>query len=395
MSYWMGFLFLTLSFFSNEVLVLKNGKSMTCDSYEVQGDKVTINAKGQTFSIPEKLIDWEASKKATEQNAQKKEAQQAKQNPKKPAAKPKKRGPISLTTKDLRKNKADNRSGPVTIQFKMLSNSIIVGMHINGKGPFNFILDTGASVTMIDPEVLAKSGVKLKQETTGVVGVGGQPIQANLCTLDELSLEGAKVYGMDAVAHRIGHLYQADLYGLIGQDFLNHFIMNLDANSKTLTLTPANAITSEVSRAESGKKYDAAEMERLLNQAFQTMNKAYRRIGQNRNGNDTNRTIRDLKLADRQIRDAKQQLRYQKSLIQTVNDSQISAEERDGFRRYQACIPKADFFIDLLQKLNRTLTIASNNENPDSTLLADLRRQVDQTNNAYHEFDACISPITP
>ena len=404
---WSLGLFLGIAlFFQSDVLVLKNGRKMLCDSYTIANGKVTIQAKGQTFSLPESAIDWDASEKATKAVAREKQqaeaqAQKAAQDKKTKRLeqiaaleKARESGGLSLTTKDLRKNNLSTSNGPFKVSFRMLSNSIIVAMHINDQGPFDFVLDTGAAVTMIDPQILSQTGVAANGPTVDVVGVGGLPVRAPVCTLDKLALGDAVVQGMDAVAHRIDHLFRTDIYGLIGQDFLNHFVMNLDAVNKTLTLTPQfDGQREMVSRSQSGAKYDHERVQSMLKGAFATMDNQYRQLGQARDPETINRNVRELRMVDSQIRDVKQQLRYQKSYLESLMEEQLAADERDKIQGFLNCYARLDLAIDHLLAFNRTLTQAANQAEPSQRLLDDLKSDADRASESDRNFQDCYQQI--
>lgn len=237
----------------NDILILKNGKNLPCDEYTVVKGRVTILTNGQTFSIPEKLVDWEASESAKQALDKQREAERKAAEVKKPP--PPKRGPITLTTRDLKDKPERIKSGPVTVNFKKSNNSIVVAMTVNGKGPFDFILDTGAAITCIDPEVLRLADIKPKIESIQLVGVSGRTIHALRCEVPKISLSGATVHQLEAASYRISSLYQQGFYGLIGQDFLNHFIVNIDATTNLLKLTPIGSSSGDGTRGNSSK-YD-------------------------------------------------------------------------------------------------------------------------------------------
>ena len=49
----------------------------------------------------------------------------------------------------------DKGKNHVTIPFRMVRNMIVIKLTINGKGPFNFILDTGVGLMIItDPSIV-------------------------------------------------------------------------------------------------------------------------------------------------------------------------------------------------------------------------------------------------
>lgn len=364
-----------------------------CDTFTVSEGRVLVTAKGQSFTLPESLIDWPASEKAkAELDAQERAKEQRAEEAVKAANQPSvPRQKITLTTKDLKREEVPGTTGPITVSFKMISNSIVVGMLVNGEGPFNFILDTGASITTIDPEIVEKAGVTVKNETINVVGVGGNPISAPLISIGTLALEGALVSNLEAVSTRIHHLYTSQLYGLIGQDFLNHFVMNLDTNAKTITLTPQTALPSEVSKSESAKKFDSNLAMAELRQAMVTMERNYYLL-KSENG-VPNLMVSELNRAKQQISSVKQQLRYQQTMLGATDSVNLPTTEREYIQAFKVCAPHFDLFIDHLLTLNRTLTSACNNMPADERLLSDLQRNRDKTELAMTEYQACLQKI--
>jgi hypothetical protein len=73
------------SLFGAEILVLKNGKKITIENYEVKGQYVLIKGKnGEVHQLPSKIIDFDKSKAATEhENARLAEIEAEKNKPKK------------------------------------------------------------------------------------------------------------------------------------------------------------------------------------------------------------------------------------------------------------------------------------------------------------------------
>lgn len=387
-------LFLSLMF-QSDILILKNGKNLPCDEYTVADGRVTIKANGQTFSIPEKLVDWDASRKAKQalvkkQNDEAKADAKAKKAPRRP---PEKRSPITLTTKDLNTKGRSATTGPVTIKFRMSGNSIIVGMTFNDKGPFDFVLDTGASITAIDPDILKEAGITPEREIIPIVGIGGRPIQARACKVPKLALNDATVYNMKATSYRISSLYNSGFYGLIGQDFLNHFVMQLDASTKTLTLTPTGTVPSEMTLMDSAEKYDHQKTTNKLEKAFKVIEANVRKAGQTRSSSETNRIIRELRQVDRELLDVKQQLRYQKSALRAGMGSKVTEKERQSMENLSLCLPKADLFVDQVSVLNRALTQMINQREPNQKTRDNLNHHLTKTDKAWHVLKSCYDGL--
>src|SRR6202034_490805 len=58
-----------------------------------------------------------------------------------------------------------------SLTLRLVENSLIVApIEINDAGPYDFVIDTGAQVTTIEPSLAAELGLKVKG-TTGVSGV--------------------------------------------------------------------------------------------------------------------------------------------------------------------------------------------------------------------------------
>lgn len=235
------------SFLFDEVLVLRNGKKMVVERYEKQGSQLRVFAKGEVFMLPERMIDWAASEAEMERVAAAKAEKEA--AAKKAAEKEKKRDfwsnlpnpdapsrEVVFTNRELREM-TGNVKGPFNIELRRMGNSILVAAMINEQGPYDFVLDTGAEVTVLDPKVASSVGARMTGETARIVGVGGQPMEASIAKLDQISLNQARVDGLAVTLKSIPALNQFDIVGLLGQDFLNHFVVNLDANNNRLTLT--------------------------------------------------------------------------------------------------------------------------------------------------------------
>lgn len=126
------------------------------------------------------------------------------------------------------------------VSFVKHKNSIVVKAYVNGKGPFRFVLDTGASLTVISPEIAGKLGVTRTGEKVMIMGVGPGSSLGHMCRLKELSLGDARARNFSAVIHGIPHLNQEGVIGLLGQDFLERFNLQFNNHKKLLTLTLPN-----------------------------------------------------------------------------------------------------------------------------------------------------------
>lgn len=126
-------------------------------------------------------------------------------------------------------------AGPTKIQFTP-GRPIMVTARINGSGTAQLELDTGASITTINPTVLSALGISYRDARKGSIkGVTGE---ANVLAVqvESIDVSGATFGPLWVVSHDAGFGPGRD--GLLGRDFLDHFAVNIDNAAGLVTLTP-------------------------------------------------------------------------------------------------------------------------------------------------------------
>ena len=112
---------------------------------------------------------------------------------------------------------------------------IMVTAKINGGGSAQLMLDTGASVTVINPRVLAGMGIGSREALRG--SVRGATGTADVLFVPVQSIEvGAARSGPLRIASHDVDLGQGD--GLLGRDFLDQFTVTIDSTAGVVTLSP-------------------------------------------------------------------------------------------------------------------------------------------------------------
>src|SRR5437899_12949280 len=132
-------------------------------------------------------------------------------------------------------------TAPGEVPFEMAppnDAAIIVPVKINGRGPFKFVLDTGATFTCIDqklvdqlklPEWRGQSGAGVLAPTEGAV---------KLVSIDTFEVGNTKATDMKACAIEFSRLQTGglDVRGLVGLNFLKSFQVKIDFKKKVLHL---------------------------------------------------------------------------------------------------------------------------------------------------------------
>jgi hypothetical protein len=122
---------------------------------------------------------------------------------------------------------------------------IIVPITINHTGPYDFLVDTGAEVTTVDPALAAELHLKT-EGTTGFVGIGfrTRPSFAHLDTLEA----GSHALANPLVVIQSLEHQAADprIRGILGGNFLGHFDVLIDYAHSVLCLDDAKVMQPEV-----------------------------------------------------------------------------------------------------------------------------------------------------
>lgn len=115
---------------------------------------------------------------------------------------------------------------------------ILVDVHANGRGPFQFAIDTGTSTTAIAPEIAKQLGIKASPAGLGTTG--GAQVDFSAGTLQSFQVGGAKIDNMDVVVAdfftTLSAAVGAKLDGIIGHNFLRNYKVVIDYPGETLTL---------------------------------------------------------------------------------------------------------------------------------------------------------------
>jgi predicted aspartyl protease len=143
---------------------------------------------------------------------------------------------LNYKTKSLKIRKGSSDSDLHWTPFKYIKDSHLVGVpvHINGKGPFDFVLDTGAGNTCITPTL----ATQIELDATPVQGIArglGGDVQLELAAVDTLSIGETTISNSQMVVIDLSKVSpKGDLIenGIIGYDFLSRFETVIDYPKK-------------------------------------------------------------------------------------------------------------------------------------------------------------------
>jgi predicted aspartyl protease len=131
----------------------------------------------------------------------------------------------------------------VTIPFRMIREMVIIRLNINGKGPFNFILDTGVGLMLItDPKLVDSINVSNKR-TLKISGLGqGEAYEAYITSALKVDIPGLVSYDVAAAILKTDHFGLSNfagipIHGLLGYEFFNNLAVKVDFADSSLTVS--------------------------------------------------------------------------------------------------------------------------------------------------------------
>ena len=113
---------------------------------------------------------------------------------------------------------------------------VLLPVTIQGKGPFNFALDTGASTSLISTSLAQQLGLPSNGTSQSITGIGGVE-QATFVNISNWNTGPIKLPAISIASAPIPHDSDANFDGLLGSDIWNRFgKFTLDYSNSTLTV---------------------------------------------------------------------------------------------------------------------------------------------------------------
>ena len=136
----------------------------------------------------------------------------------------------------------DNGYKSVKLPFKLIRNLIVIKLKINGKGPFNFILDTGVGLMLItEPKLVDSINIENKR-TIKMAGLGeGDAYEAYVTPPLKIDIPGLTSYDVAAAILKTDHFNLSNfvgmpVHGLLGYEFFDNMAVKLNFTDSTITV---------------------------------------------------------------------------------------------------------------------------------------------------------------
>lgn len=117
-----------------------------------------------------------------------------------------------------------------------VGDQFLVDAEIDNETTTRLLLDTGASMTILDPDLLLRLGYTLDGPRTGFNTAGGR-VRAPVVEISSLALAGVSLYPMMVGALEL----EGRVGGLLGMDFLRRFEFQIDQDQGLLVIIDQRA----------------------------------------------------------------------------------------------------------------------------------------------------------
>lgn len=126
-------------------------------------------------------------------------------------------------------------SSPYRVPFEIINNLIVVKVQVNNSKPLSFILDTGASGSVINESRAKELGLRLEGEAEATTGGGsieasfakGVALKFSGVTINGLTLTAISLSGLEA---GLGH----NVDGILGYEIFNRYVVEIDYISRII-----------------------------------------------------------------------------------------------------------------------------------------------------------------
>ena len=130
-----------------------------------------------------------------------------------------------------------------TVPFKLVRSMVVIQLKINGKGPFNFILDTGVGLMVITDEKLTDSLHITNKRTIKISGLGErEDYEALIAPQLNVNIQGLVSSNVSAAILQKDHFGLSNyagmpIHGLLGYDFFSQLAVKINFTDTIITVS--------------------------------------------------------------------------------------------------------------------------------------------------------------
>ncbi len=142
---------------------------------------------------------------------------------------------------------SDLQAGAVTFNFVPNTSLVVIPVTVNEHGPYKFLLDTGASHTLLSASVANRLKVPKGYSKTLFSAGGNVPV--TMRTLETMQIGNVRMKHPEIAVGNFDLLNTLQVDGIFGADYLRKFKVSIDYDQKTVEIEPCCSDVTVVSPA--------------------------------------------------------------------------------------------------------------------------------------------------
>jgi len=125
------------------------------------------------------------------------------------------------------------------VAFDFIANTslVVLPVTINNDGPYRFLLDTGASNTILSAVVADSLGIPTGRNDMLLLTAGGN-LPVSVRTLDTLQVGAARLEKVEIAVANFPLMKTLNVDGVLGGDYLRQFKVSIDYDNKLVEIEP-------------------------------------------------------------------------------------------------------------------------------------------------------------
>jgi len=128
--------------------------------------------------------------------------------------------------------------GHRAVMFDFVNNTslVVIPVTINGSGPYRFLLDTGASNTILSANVADRLGIPKGASRTLLTAGGNLAVTVRLVT--SLNVGTAQLENVGIAVANFDLMKTLNVDGILGSDYLRRFKVSIDYDNQLVNIEP-------------------------------------------------------------------------------------------------------------------------------------------------------------
>jgi hypothetical protein len=127
---------------------------------------------------------------------------------------------------------------PKSVAFSFIQNTslVVVPVMVNNHGPYKFLLDTGASKSILS--AMVADSLQIPRGRTETLLTAGGDIAVTVRTIDALEVGEARLKQVEIAVANLSLLKTLQVDGILGGDYLRRFKVSIDYDSQVVQIEP-------------------------------------------------------------------------------------------------------------------------------------------------------------